>query len=368
MRLNWSSAVVFGLLVAIPLNNAYPHEGNLDRQSHAASPFAAEITVNSTLGRKTGEGIKRRYVLEAINPRGIPKPGGKPPKNDPPKTPPGSKPGSSNSGNRSGAGNAPGTGAAPKFADDNQEKARAKGEALNNDLDQAIFKNLAAPERKDLKALGYTPVFANKLSFRNDHKYLEHMGIQVKEKEQWTGRGFYRKDKDNVSSTKLLILETITNSEEGVMVVKQSWKDRDQNPPKAKWTDMVHDNWMAECKSKGHDPKGLKFIVRDNIQYQTIKSGKGGDQIELNTFTAINEIFDFLRADKTKTLKIDAKSDNPDIKASYQLLSAQTHVARVLQWLKDRHNDLGDKKIASLLVNHMDHPDSGKYIILIKLT
>ncbi|KAK1978350.1 hypothetical protein LZ30DRAFT_691495 [Colletotrichum cereale] len=364
MRLTLSHAVIFGLLVAIPFNNAYPHEGNLDRRNNALNLIASEITVDSTFGRNADEDIKRRYVLEAIHPRGIPRLGEKPTKKDPPKTSPGSKPGSSTGGNRGGAGNAPGTETAGKFADSNQEKARAKGEALSNDLDQAIFNNAAAPERKNLKSLGYTAASGDKFPIDKNANYLKGMGVEMENVKHWRGRSQYRGEEDNVSTRKVPILETITDSSQGVLFVKQSWKDRDQSPPKATWTDMVHDNWMNECGRRGHVPKSLKLIVRDNIQSHTTEDSNG---IKLNTQKAIDDVFEMFSADKTKTLKIDAKSDNPDVKASYQLLSAQTHVARVLQWLKDRHNDLGDKKIDSLDVNHIDHEKSRMYGIVIVL-
>ncbi|GJC87848.1 hypothetical protein ColLi_10686 [Colletotrichum liriopes] len=348
MRLTLSHAVVFGLLAAISFSHAYPHKGDLNRQ--------AEITVDSTLGRGADEANKRRYALETIYPRGIPKLGEKPKNKDSLGTLPGGKPGSGNGGNGGGAGKAPGTGTATKLADENQEKARAKGEALSNELDQAIFTNAAAPD------LGYKLTDGKKAPVEVNHDYLKNLGIKATDEDTWYVRGVFRAGKDNVSKRNLLIFETITDAGQGAVVVKQSWKDRDQSPPKATWTDMIHDNWMLECQLRGQDPKSMKYIVRDNIQFQTTEDSKG---IMLNTQKAIDDVYDMLGADKTKTLKIDAKSDNSDVKASYQLLSAQTHVARVLQWLKDRHGDLGDKKIASLDVNHIDHISRMYSIVII---
>lgn len=194
---------------------------------------------------------------------------------------------------------------------------------------------------------------------RKDANYL--LGLNINVKEMWSARSVFRKD--TVSTARAPILETYTDASQGALAVKQSWKDRDQPVPKAAWTDMVHDNWLEACKVKGKDPKGLKYVIRDNIQYQTTRDSKG---IELNTPHAIDAAFERMSADKTNTLKIDAKSTDANAKASYELLSAQTHVARVLQWLKDRHRDLGDKKIANLHINHRDHP-SGQYNIVIEL-
>jgi len=49
-------------------------------------------------------------------------------------------------------------------------------------------------------------------------------------------------------------------------------------------------------------------------------------------------------------LTIPSKSHNPDVLASYQLLAGQTHVARVLQWLKDRQQVFQQLKIKNLHV------------------
>ncbi|KZL68824.1 hypothetical protein CT0861_12105, partial [Colletotrichum tofieldiae] len=351
------------LLAAISFSHAYPHEGDLNRRGHTSSLITAEITVDSTLSRSAEEANKRRYVLGSIDPRGIPKLGEKPKNKDSPGTLPGGKPGSGNGGNSGGAGKAPGTGTATKLADDNQEKARAKGEALSNELDQAIFNNAAAPERKNLESLGYKFTKGRQAPFNTEKNYLDDLGIKATDKNTWYVRGVFREEEDNVSRKRFPIFETIIDAGQGAVIVKQSWKDRDQSPPKATWTDMIHDNWMLECQLRGKDPKSMKYIVRDNVQFQTTEDSKG---IMLNTQKAIDDVYDMLDADKTGTLKIDAKSDNSVVKASYQLLSAQTHVARVLQWLKDRHGDLGNKKIASLDLHHIEH-SSRMYSIVINL-
>lgn len=212
--------------------------------------------------------------------------------------------------------------------------------------------------RKNLESLGYLFHPGHKVPISDG--YLDEMNIQVNDAGAWMLRGIYRPDTVAAEN----ILETITDVSQGTIVVKNSWKSNDQAVPKATWTDMVHDNWMDACANADRgakDPKSLKYVVRDNIQFKDTVDSNG---IKLNTPTAMITVFDKLSADKTKTLTIDAKSTNTDVKASYELLSAQTHVARVLQWLKDRHTDLGDKKIAKLHLFHSEHTDGGYNMVI----
>lgn len=171
-----------------------------------------------------------------------------------------------------------------------------------------------------------------------------------------------RKEFTDAKKPNVAVLETVTNANHGTIVVKTSYKDND-DLQKARWTDLIHDNWMVECQHASKDPKGLKYIVRDNIIEEITTDSKG---VRLHTPDAIDEVFKRLKAATQKTLVIDAKSNDADIKASYQLLSAQTHVGRVLQWLKDYHSVLGDKKIGRLHLLH-EKGVTKQYNIIIEL-
>jgi hypothetical protein len=160
------------------------------------------------------------------------------------------------------------------------------------------------------------------------------------------------------------ILETISSPGQGTLIVKQSNKDADINNPKASQTDMFDATWLADNKGAGTDPKGLKLIIRDNIVAVPTKDSNG---IDLNTVTAIDEVFTKLNTPKDQVLRLDAQSTDPNIKASYELMSAQTHVARPLQWFTDRHQSLGDPKIETLVITTNQHP-IGQYQIAIILT
>lgn len=175
-------------------------------------------------------------------------------------------------------------------------------------------------------------------------------------------RKTFRDDGDGRSSKNAPILETYANPTDGAIIIKQSWnKDRDQPVPKASWTDMVNDQWAKVAQD---DPKNLRYVIRDNIQDIDTRDSSG---TTLNTKRAIDEVFrSNPRARMDETLTLDRASPDPKDKADYELLAAQTHVARVIQWLKDRHATLGDKKIKTLHVNSQDGPGN-QYGIIIEL-
>lgn len=152
-----------------------------------------------------------------------------------------------------------------------------------------------------------------------------------------------RNDKGQVPNG--AILETISSPAQGTVIIKQSWKDYDTKDPKATFTDMLHEGWIKDNEIKQKDPKGLKVIVQENIMPVTTFDSKG---VKLNTCNAIDEVFAKLNHPRDQVLKLDAKSTNPDVKACYELMSSQTHVARPLQWLSDRHEPLGNAKVESL--------------------
>ncbi|WQF77154.1 hypothetical protein CDEST_02168 [Colletotrichum destructivum] len=366
MRFKLSHAVLLGLVAIVPLGNAHPYGVNLSRRGVTSGLIAAETTDDATLARVAVDEARRRYLLEAIDLRGIPKLGDKPPNDkDLPGTP-GGKPGSGENKPGDGAGTPVGTGLAPKFADANLEAARNKGETLSKSLDDAIFNNAPEPEKKDLDSLGYkkrggeaAPIIQYQSEIGKP-TYLTKFSINEVMKGSWKKRITFRADADGRSSERYPIMVTYANPTDGAVFIKESWnKDRDQPVPKATWTDMVSDQWMIVAKQ---DTKNLKYVIRDNIQDINTKDSSG---ITLNTKVAIDEIFKSNpRAKNDETLTLDRESANDKDKADYELLAAQTHVARVIQWLKDRHASLGDKKIKTLHVNTVEGPGNQHSIII----
>jgi hypothetical protein len=117
------------------------------------------------------------------------------------------------------------------------------------------------------------------------------------------------------------------------------------------WTTMVMDNWRTTAGTQ-QKVQGLKYMVRDNIQPIDTVDSKG---VKLNTVDAMRTSFEKMNADKKNTLTLDPKSTNANEAAAFQLMAAQTHVARPLQLLKDYHNELGNLKITKLHLQSNEH-------------
>lgn len=146
------------------------------------------------------------------------------------------------------------------------------------------------------------------------------------------------------------IVETIQDAAQGTLVVKQSW-NKENDPNGVGWTTMVMDNWRTTAGTS-EKVKGLKYMIRDLIQPINTVDSKG---VKLNTVEAMRTVFEKMKANKKETLVLDSKSTNTDEIASFQLMAAQTHVARPLQLLKDYHNELDNLNIAKLYLQTNDH-------------
>ncbi|KAL7628438.1 hypothetical protein AAE478_002641 [Parahypoxylon ruwenzoriense] len=359
MRFTLSKAVLLGLLAAAPLIQGAPHGTSPTHRDLSISGTSEFATRDVIVDDGTDEPIKRRSIWDIIGPRGIPRLGDKPPKDrDPPTT---SGPGRTNPpDNEHGS---PGSTTKPAaFADANKEKARAKGEKLENDLVQTIFNDKPDTGSK-------TPVVSTTLEYKavskksapigpNNGDYLKEFGIQGTNKETWKARLIY---KDNgESSKKAPIVETTQDIEQGAIAVKQSWnKERDPSP-KAPWTQMVMDNWRS---TSGDKVKDLKYMIRDNIQEIDTRDSSG---IVLNTPVAIREAYSKMGANTHNSLTLNPKSTKADEVAAYELMAAQTHVARVLQLLKDYHQELGNLRITKIHLTHVDHDVARSYNIVIE--
>lgn len=211
--------------------------------------------------------------------------------------------------------------------------------------------------RKDLEDLGYELKGMNKVPMLRD-RYLNDLKINVENKETWRKRITTRPE---ISSEEPLFA-AVTDPHQQVIVVKESWKRNDVSNPTATWTDFIDEAWMSECARTEQDPKSLKYIVRDNIQGEQEITDSSG--IKLDTPKAIQAALKLLDAENKMSVEIDAKSSDPKVKAAYQLLSAQTHLARVLQWLKDRHSSLGNKKVVALYIHHAGPPPSYFHMVI----
>ncbi|KAK6210090.1 hypothetical protein QIS74_11674 [Colletotrichum tabaci] len=241
MQFKLSHAVLLGLVAIVPLGVT----GGL---------ITAETTDDSTLTRVAVDEAKHRYLLEAIDPRGILKLGDKPP-ND--KDLPGTlrgKPGSGDDKPGDGTGTPVGTGLAPKFADANLEAARNKGETLTrvSIMPFSIMRQSLSKSTVILKSPSND--FIN--TWENRKKDLDSLGDKKRGGEA----------------------ASIIQYPDGAVFIKESWnKDRDQPVPKATWTDMVNDQWMIVAKQ---DTKNLKYVICDNIQNINTKDSSGMTQHE----------------------------------------------------------------------------------------
>ncbi|KAI2627768.1 hypothetical protein GGR54DRAFT_636891 [Hypoxylon sp. NC1633] len=329
-------AALLGLLAAVPLAQGLPRgdlHGIQDRTTY--DPRDAH-----QVDQFDHERVNRRTFWHQIDPRGTGKPGrlGDKP-DDAPSVSPG-RVGTDNPGSTSGGSVGKTPDSPPAFSDSNLENARSKGEGLQRDLEQALFNN--KPDDGNTTPLvdsGYT--VNRQVESPTDEKYLAEFPIDYKK--DWAST-------DVVKGESGTIVKTIQDGDQGVLAVKESW-NKDKDPNGVGWTTMVMDNWRTTAGTT-EKIQGLKYMVRDNIQTIDTTDSKG---VKLNTVNAMTTVFDKMKADTKKTLTLDPKSNNPDEIASFQLMAAQTHVARPVQLLKDYHNELGNLKITKLHLQDYNH-------------
>ncbi|KAF1987328.1 hypothetical protein K402DRAFT_420547 [Aulographum hederae CBS 113979] len=165
--------------------------------------------------------------------------------------------------------------------------------------------------------------------------------------------------------TDLPILETYESKDQKAVIVKNSWGKSEDPNPALSWTAMTMSNWRA---ASGDGVKDLKFIVRDNVQSVNTVSSEG---ITLNSVNAINQAFTRMDAPKQDTLELSLDRNSPNVNeiAAFELMAAQTHVARVYQMLKDYRSELGNLDIAKLhLQTNKQNPSTvAQYNIIIEL-
>ncbi|KAI1737944.1 hypothetical protein F4680DRAFT_426614 [Xylaria scruposa] len=339
MRFAIKHAIFLGLLAAVPLIQGRPLGCHYEIEDTSNSCVETPFPGNPI----NWDERNRRNLWHHLDSRGLGRPGRLGDKPDGPDGPPSTSPGRTGS-DRPG-GDTPGIGGKapdkpPAFTDANLENARSKGEGLQRDLDQAVFNEKPDGGNKvPLEESGYA---VNRQPEKpSDEKYLDEFPINYKK--DWAATTV---TKDNGGT----IVKTIQDGDQGVIAVKESWNKK-QDPNGVGWTTMVMDNWRSTAGTP-EKVQGLKYMVRDNIQTIDTFDRNG---LKLNTVDAIRTSFEKMQKDKTKTLTLDSKSSNPDEVAAFQLMAAQTHVARPLQLLKDYHNELGNLKIAKLHLQTNQH-------------
>jgi hypothetical protein len=184
---------------------------------------------------------------------------------------------------------------------------------------------------------------------------MRELGIDVT-KGPWVDRSL-RSDPE-----KMPTLETSASKDLKTVIVMQSSQD-DDTIKKATWTEKLYDNLKEVF---GTDLSDLSWIVRHSIGSIDRTDSDGNT---LNTQKAIDQVFGDLQANRESMLTLDHSDTDKDMQDAINLLNAQTHVARVLQFLKDYHTEMGNKKIAKLHVMTDDNEATiGDYIIVIELT
>lgn len=156
------------------------------------------------------------------------------------------------------------------------------------------------------------------------------------------------------------------SAQQKAAAILHSYGQKFDSLKKTSWTHMLYDTLVGIF---GADLKKLQFIIRDKIGPQTTLDSEGN---VLQTQDAIDHAFDLMKRDKDgdEPLTLSFDSEDPNEIAAIDYLSAQTHVARVLQFLADYREELGgNKKILRL---HLYHEEmellAGEYGIVIELS
>lgn len=179
--------------------------------------------------------------------------------------------------------------------------------------------------------------------------------LNIRTSGSWPTRSIYSDAEENK------ILQTAANVEEKATVVQQSARKYD-NIKKATWTHMFYDNLKVFF---GNRIGELSWIIRDKITDEPIADSAGNI---LSTRSAIDYALKKMEKDTEQLLRLDFKSKGSMEQDVIDHLSGQTHVARVLQFLKDYRSQMNNKQIAYLHLAHEDNPDVLNYSIVIELT
>jgi hypothetical protein len=149
------------------------------------------------------------------------------------------------------------------------------------------------------------------------------------------------------------------------VIISKSYNQKQDKGGKLSWSAIVMDNMEKGAAAAKTSVSDTRYIIRNNIQPHQTKAS--GGEI-LDTIPAIQGAFAAKGAETTKTLTLNMKTTDKVELQQVSILSAQTHVARVLQMLKDYRRQFGDLTITKLHLQHRDNVKSdSQYNIIIEL-
>lgn len=254
-----------------------------------------------------------------------------------------------------------------KIKDTKVEGLRAKGVGLLNDLELAITRQSSSKEIPSTAENGYTGQRAaegppgKELDYTFGKSPWESFGIDLK-------TNWVKDDIKKPGSTETIV-KTYEDPKQKAIILSDSNNKAVDPAGKLSWTGMVASNWGAAAAKAGVPVSDLKYILRNKIQDRTTTSGTGDAKLELNTLTAMRGAYDAMKVDRSKVLVLDFKAPKDAVEAQQVgIMSAQTHIARVLQMLKDYRADFKDLQISKIHLQSTDTPVSqSQWNIIIEL-
>ncbi|KAI1865669.1 hypothetical protein JX265_007992 [Neoarthrinium moseri] len=249
----------------------------------------------------------------------------------------------------------------------NIQNLQTKGNGYRNALKDAIDTEAADTGPKDA-VVGESPngrgykesIDAMEDVDKMDLGYLAPYGIKIRErtKDDWKTRTIYTEEKGKPT------IQLSGSAEQKTMVVQHSYGqayDTLKGSTGADWTHLFYDS----LKSMFDNMKDLEYIVRDKISDKIIEDSSGN---LLQTNDAIRYAFEKLGKSTEEKLVLDFASKDPKVVDALSYLNAQTHVARVLQFLKDYRSELGNKQISKLHLYTDENEETADWAIVIELT
>lgn len=213
--------------------------------------------------------------------------------------------------------------------------------------------------------------------------YLSKYGIQISsgQNDGWQTRDIF--SDDEAASKGKSTIKIAGNKAQKAAVVMYSFGQKYDSRKATTWTHMFYDS-LKEIF--GDSLSTIKYISRHSITSKVTQDKQ--ETVYLQTVDAINYAFSILgdpipddsdneqdpldprvrNIDLSKPLTIDFGSTETNAVKAIDYLSGQTHVGRVLQFLKDYHVELGNKNIAKLHLYSDENPETLNYDIVIELT
>ncbi|KAH4001144.1 hypothetical protein HBI56_012480 [Parastagonospora nodorum] len=250
-----------------------------------------------------------------------------------------------------------------RYANAEEEAVRAKGQGLIQDLENAKAHQSPSIKIKSLAENGYSgqgtlnepPDLGIHGSKRPYREFDLDLSIQ------WRGDEIKRPGSE-------VILKAYESPKQKAMIISDSRNQQhDTATPEMKltWSAMVASNWQEAATAAGVAVSDLKYIIRNNVQPIRTESSGG---LTLETIPAMKQAFVAMNKPTTETLTLDFMTTNKIELQQISKLSAQTHVARVLQMLKDYREDFKDLAITKLHLQDYTHSQSDyQYNIIIEL-